>query len=144
DRWHEAADANQRAIELWRQACDRLREGDTMRRYTATLWRLCRGAESDAMGRSAYEVLEPLGPSRELARACLNLSGPTWMAGDREGAMALMRRGREMARSLGDMESVVDSLIAEGCLIAEDGGAWRPLLLEALDFCLANNLPAKA
>jgi DNA-binding NarL/FixJ family response regulator len=144
DRWHEAADANRRAIELWRQAGDRLREGETMQRYATTLWRLCRGAESDAMVRSAYEVLEPLGPTRELAQVTLNLAGLTWLAGDRAGAMAFVGRGREMARSLGDTVTLVDSLIIEGWLVAQDRGAWRPLLLEALEFALADNLPAKA
>ncbi|MGD0935228.1 MAG: hypothetical protein ABR922_11735 [Streptosporangiaceae bacterium] len=46
DNFDATVDAYQRALELWRQAGDRLREGDTLRRGAGALWRLCRGREA--------------------------------------------------------------------------------------------------
>ena len=76
DRWQDAADAREHALELWRQAGDPLREGDTMRRLSRTMWRLCRGADALAAAESALATLEPLGPSPELAWAVANLATP--------------------------------------------------------------------
>ena len=75
DRWEDAADAGERALALWRQAGDRLREGATLRQLSRTMWRLCRGAEATAAAEAAVAILEPLGPTAELARAYANLAG---------------------------------------------------------------------
>ena len=45
DRWQDAADAREHALALWRQAGDRLREGDTLRWLACSLCYLCRGSE---------------------------------------------------------------------------------------------------
>ena len=69
DRWQDAAGALERALDLWRQAGDRRREGAALRRLSRTLWRLCRGQEALAAAGAAVSLLEPLGPSAELAWA---------------------------------------------------------------------------
>ena len=69
DAWDESAAARQRAVQLWHDLGDRLREGDDLRRLFAVMWRLCRGAESVAYAAQAVTVLEPLGPTVELAWA---------------------------------------------------------------------------
>ena len=71
DAWEESAHARQRALALWREVGDRLREGDDLRRLCAVMWRLCRGPESVAAASEAVEVLEPLGPTAELGWAYL-------------------------------------------------------------------------
>ena len=70
-----AVDAYERALELWREAGDRLREGDTLRRSSATLWRLCRGREAAAVSADALRILAPLGPTVELAHAYVSVAG---------------------------------------------------------------------
>ena len=57
DRWEQSAEARE-ALELWRQAGDEVRVGDTLRVLSRTMWRLCRGEEADAAAVSAVEVLE--------------------------------------------------------------------------------------
>ncbi len=74
DRWRDVAEANEHALTLWREAGDPLRAGDTLRRQSRTMWRLCRGPESTAAAESALETLQPLGPSPELGRAYANLA----------------------------------------------------------------------
>jgi DNA-binding CsgD family transcriptional regulator/tetratricopeptide (TPR) repeat protein len=144
DRWNDAADANERAIALWHQAGDRLREGDTMRRYTSTLWRLCRGAESIDMIRRAVETLEPVGPSRELARASNVLGGQLWVEGDHEAGLAMMNRARDMAREV-DYPMVLSEVLNTQAFIAcVNGAEWKPAMLEALEIALAHNLEASA
>ena len=69
DSFSAASDAYQRALGLWREAGNRLREGDTLRRGASVLWRLCRGREAAAAAADALRILEPLGPTVELARA---------------------------------------------------------------------------
>jgi DNA-binding CsgD family transcriptional regulator len=69
DAWEESAAARQRAVQLWHDLGDRLREGDDLRRLYAVMWRLCRGAESVDYAEQAVAVLEPLGPTVELAWA---------------------------------------------------------------------------
>ena len=89
DRWQDAADAREHALELWREAGDRLREGDTMRRLSRTMGHLCRGREAVAAAEDAVSILEPLGPSTELAWAYAGLATQRLMdasaGGDRAG-----------------------------------------------------------
>jgi DNA-binding CsgD family transcriptional regulator/tetratricopeptide (TPR) repeat protein len=71
DAWEQSAEARQRALTIWRDLGDRLREGDDLRRLCGVMWRLCRGPESVAAARDAVRVLEPLGPTVELGWAYL-------------------------------------------------------------------------
>ncbi len=89
DGWHDAAEAGERALALWREAGDRLREGDTLRMLSRTMWRLCRGEEYAAAAQGALDVLEPLGPSPELARAYANLASERMLDGDNDAAISL-------------------------------------------------------
>src|SRR5690242_113939 len=84
DRWQEAADARQRALTLWRQVGDRLREGDTLRWFASSLCSLSRGDEGIAAAEGAVDLLEPLGATAELAWAFATLAA-MWMmlGGDR-------------------------------------------------------------
>ena len=78
DSWDTAAAAYERALSLWRAAGDPLREGDVLCRLSSTLWRLCRGREAGDAAEAAVRVLEPLGPSVELARAYASVAA-TWL-----------------------------------------------------------------
>jgi len=57
DRLQDAADARQRALELWRATGDPLREGDTMRQLSRTMSRLCRGRDAVAAAQDAVSIL---------------------------------------------------------------------------------------
>ncbi|HEY7042290.1 MAG TPA: AAA family ATPase, partial [Nocardioidaceae bacterium] len=74
DRWQDSANAREEALRRWRAVGDPLREGDSLRRYSRVMWRLCRGDEADSAAVKALELLAPLGPSPELAWAYANLA----------------------------------------------------------------------
>ena len=143
DRWQDALDAGERALALWRQAGDRLREGDTLRQLSGTLWRLCRGPDAVAAAEAAVAVLEPLGPSTELAWAYASLGRPRMLdgrarCGDRAGAAGAGDR-RAAGRARGAQRRAQHRGL---CSIADHGrqtgparcaGRWRSRSPRACD-----------
>ena len=96
DNFGATVDAYQRALELWRQAGDRLREGDALRRGAGALWRLCRGREAAAASAAALRILEPLGPTVELAQAFIRAAGDRLRDLQFEQASELARAGHPL------------------------------------------------
>ena len=102
DRWQEAADARERALALWRDVGDRLREGDThpLAVLLAVLAEPRRRGDI-AAARAAIALLEPLGPTVELAWAYASLAA-MWMvrsaSQDAIGAGPAGAGGRRAAR----------------------------------------------
>ncbi len=144
DSFGAAADAYERALGLWRAAGDRRHEGDTLRRLAGALWRLCRGREAAAASAGALAILEPLGPSAELARAYISVAADR-LAETRFGdAIALTRRAQELARKLGSHEVWSNALILEALAAWPTGGEWEALLRQALAIALDHGVPLKA
>jgi DNA-binding CsgD family transcriptional regulator/tetratricopeptide (TPR) repeat protein len=144
DRWQDAADAGRRALELWRQAGDRLRESATLRQLSHTMWRLCRGPEATAAAEGAVAIAEPLGPSTELAWAYAGLASNRMLDGHDDAAIALSRRAEAMAESLSVPGALSDALNTEGCAIGNQGGDWAAPMHRALDVALAAGLQTQA
>jgi DNA-binding CsgD family transcriptional regulator/tetratricopeptide (TPR) repeat protein len=67
ERWEDAARIRQAAIGFWHESGNPLREGANEGALASVMWRLCRGDECLAAFRRARELLEPLGPTEELA-----------------------------------------------------------------------------
>ena len=127
DRWEEAAGARERALALWREAGDRRREGATLRQLSRTMWRLCRGPESRAAAEAAVSLLEPLGPSSELAWAYVNLASRQMDDYQNEAAAGLTAQAQAIAESLGVPQVLSEALNTQGCALAGMGGDWaRP------------------
>ena len=91
DRWHEAADAGERALALWRAAGDRLREGDTLRRLVEDDVAPVPRRDSADAAEAAVATLEPLGPSPELAWAYAALAGDRMSKAENDAAIELAR-----------------------------------------------------
>ncbi len=144
DRWQDAADAQERALALWHQAGDRRREGATLRQFSRTMWRLCRGQESLAAGEAAVSLLEPLGPTPELAWAYANLAGQRIEDSQNEAAIGLAGQAQAIAESLGVPEVLSDALNTQGCALAGLGGEWAGPLKRALQIAVAEGLQAQA
>jgi DNA-binding CsgD family transcriptional regulator/tetratricopeptide (TPR) repeat protein len=144
DRLQDAADARQSALGLWRLAGDRLREGDTMRRLSRTMGRLCRGGEAVAAAQEAVSILEPLGPSTELAWAYAGLANQRLMDAQRPAAIELALRAQAIAEPLGVNEVYSDALNTQGCAAACLGRPWTGLLHRALDIALREGLDEQA
>ena len=137
DRWQEAADARERALALWRQAGDRLREGDTLRWLACSLCYLCRGSEGAEAGEAAIVLLEPLGPTAELAFAYSSLASHRMVTNANDAAIQLARRAQAVARPLGLTQVLSDALNTEACASQSAGGEWAGQIREALDIALA-------
>ncbi len=137
DRWQDAADAGEQALALWREAGDRLREGDTLRLLSRTMWRLCRGAESDAAAQGALDVLEPLGPSPELARSYANMASARMLDGDNDAAISLAEQAVRIAEPIGVDEVVSDALDTQACALFAQGHEAIPMLRRALEIAVS-------
>ena len=144
DNFDATVDAYQRALELWRQAGDRLREGDTLRRGASALWRLCRGRETAAASAAALRILEPLGPTVELAQAFIRAAGDRLSDLQFEQASELARRAREIAVRLGSYDVESSALNLEGVAAWSAGGEWEGLLRQALAVALDHGAALEA
>ena len=144
DRWQDAAGALEQALGLWRQAGDQRREGAVLRTLSRTMWRLCRGQEALAAAEAAVSLLEPLGPSAELAWAYVNLGSRRMDDGQYEVAAGLSRRAGVIAESLGVPEVLSEALNTQGCALASLGGDWTGPLERALEIAVAGGQQEQA
>jgi len=140
DHWPAAEIAYTRALENWRAAGDPLGEGDTLRRMAVALWRLCRGGESFATAESAVAILEPLGPTTELASAYSNLAAFQAGLGRVDVALPLARRAQDLGVRFGVPAVQSRAAAIEAQVVWFAGGDWEPLLRRALSIALENGL----
>jgi DNA-binding CsgD family transcriptional regulator/tetratricopeptide (TPR) repeat protein len=143
DHWQEAADARERALGLWREVGDRLREGDTLRWLAYSLCSLSRGGEGIAAAQAAIALLEPLGPTVELAWAYASLAAMWMVRRANADAIELARRAQAVAGPLGLTEVLSDALNSEACAVHATGGEWVGTLRRALDTALAGRHEAE-
>jgi ATP/maltotriose-dependent transcriptional regulator MalT len=101
-----AIDAAEQAVERFRRAGDRMREGDALRSLSRLLRYVGRIDDAMRVGREAVTILESQEPGRELAIAYANLSHLHQHLEDRDEAIAWAKRAIE----LGDVEAEVYAL----------------------------------
>ncbi len=144
DHWPAAEAAYTRALENWRAAGDRRGEGDTLRRMTVALWRLCRGDEILAAAEAAVAILEPLGPTAELASAYSNLASFQNVPGRLDTGRQLARRAQELAARFGEPAVQSRAATTEAQVVWAARGDWEPVLRRALSIALENGLEYEA
>ena len=110
DQGAEAIAARQAALDLWRNAGDRLREGDNLRWLSRVFWYDGYGGEAEVAAVAAVELLEPLPSGPELAMAYSNLAQLRMLASDYDGAILWGERAIALAESLGETETLVHAL----------------------------------
>jgi DNA-binding CsgD family transcriptional regulator/tetratricopeptide (TPR) repeat protein len=144
DAWDAAAAAYERALSLWRTTGDPLREGDILRKLSTTLWRLCRGREAGDASTAAVQVLEPLGPSVELARAYASVAGD--LAGQARFAESMIMAGRAgtLAASFDAFALHAYTLNLQAWAVQGLGGDGMPQIEQALDIALAHGAAYEA
>ena len=144
DRWPDTENAYTRALENWRAAGDPLGEGDTLRRMCSALWRLCRGDQILAVAEAAVAILEPLGPTAELAAAYGNLAAFQNEPGRLDVVVPLAQRAQELAVRFGvpAVQSRAATTEAQARWLAGDD--WEPVLRGALSIALENGLEPEA
>jgi DNA-binding CsgD family transcriptional regulator len=108
-RLTNAVELRQQAITCHRESRDRRREGDSLAALSWPLWAAGRTEEAMDAGRRAVGVLEPLGHTRELARACGTLLMLSMAADDAEGGLAWGRRALKLAQRVDDVETLVSA-----------------------------------
>ena len=133
DRMEDAVDARERALALWRQVGDPMREGETLRWLACALNAASRGSEGRAAAVAAIALLEPLGPSPELASAYSSLASLRMVNYQHAEAIELAHRAVAIAGPLGRTDIVSDSLNTEACSLLGVGRDWVPIMRQALD-----------
>jgi DNA-binding CsgD family transcriptional regulator/tetratricopeptide (TPR) repeat protein len=120
DQMDDALVAAEEAQRLWSEVGDVVRIASGHLALDHIYWNLARGEESRAHSLMAVTLLEPCGPSVELARALVGRAALDMMHGDRETATTFVREGIEMARAVGDAYAECDGLNTLGCLTDTD------------------------
>jgi DNA-binding CsgD family transcriptional regulator/tetratricopeptide (TPR) repeat protein len=144
DRSQTAADADEQALRLWRLLEDRRREGESLQHYSLTLKHLCRGDEAVGAATEAVDTLEPLGETRELAKAYATLATLRMTRDENDEAIELARRAQALARSLGAIDVEADALNTEGCAASATDPNWADLIRRSLELAISRNLPDQA
>ncbi len=145
DRWEEAERARRGALALRRELGDDLSVGANLRNLSTTLWRLCRGQESEQAVREAVQVLEELPPGRELAWAYANSAAFGLSMGRRgEPIIALLGKARAIGEELGYPDVVSYALNAAGLGLVDSGGDGIAPIEQALAIALEEDMPEAA
>jgi DNA-binding CsgD family transcriptional regulator/tetratricopeptide (TPR) repeat protein len=143
DRMQEAIGARERALALWGQEGDQRREGDTLRWLACALNSASRGSEGRAAAVAAIAMLEPLGPSPELASAYSSLASLRMVNYEHAEAIELAHRAVAIAGPLGRTDIVSDSLNTEACSVLGVGRDWVPIMRQALDVAVSGGHEAQ-
>jgi DNA-binding CsgD family transcriptional regulator len=136
DRWEQAAEARQAALQLWRETGDQLRVGDSLRLLSRTMWRLCRGPESEAAAQESVAILEQLPPSSELAWTYSSIAARD-MYRNSSAAVERARTVQALAEQQGDTALLSEALNTEGCAAINLGRDGLPQLVRALGTALS-------
>jgi DNA-binding CsgD family transcriptional regulator/tetratricopeptide (TPR) repeat protein len=127
-RMREAIHAREEALALWRQIGDGRREGDDLRWLSRLAWFEGQRAQALAYAVEAVRVLEPLGPSHELAMAYSTRAQLHVLAEERHLAPEWGDRAIAMAEALNDTDALVHALTNAACL---EPGSSREMQVRA-------------
>jgi ATP/maltotriose-dependent transcriptional regulator MalT len=132
DQWERAESALRIALHLRRELGDQRSAGADLRLLSTTLWRLCRGEESDRAAAEAVSVLQELPPGRELAWAYASLAASHMGAGRLEEGVTFMDAARALGERLNQPDIVSHALNGIGCIELERGQDGTASLERAL------------
>lgn len=125
-----AMEAAERALGLRRSLADAVGEGAMLRWLSRLHWWVGDPVAAAEAAHAAQAVLEPLGPSAELAMAYSNLSQLSMLAQDREPAVTWATRAIATARVVGDMPTLAHALNNLGSARLRGGDLEGRALLE--------------
>jgi DNA-binding CsgD family transcriptional regulator len=143
DQFPGAMASGRAAVEWFRAAGDRVREGDALRELSYHLRCTGNAGEAERVGMQAVALLEQLPPGRELALAYGNIAMLRLNVEDAEGAQAYCQRALALAQALGDVECklhVLNTLGTMELLAGAPEGLAR--LQRSLELALAAGLEA--
>jgi DNA-binding CsgD family transcriptional regulator/tetratricopeptide (TPR) repeat protein len=114
-RLDEAFDATETAIAIHRELGDQAAVGRCTRVLSRLHWFVGDGAPARAQAMEAIRILEPLGESIELARACSGVAQLAMLADDGEQALRWGERALDLATRLGDESTRAHALVNMAC-----------------------------
>jgi DNA-binding CsgD family transcriptional regulator/tetratricopeptide (TPR) repeat protein len=122
DQLPQAEAARRQAIELWRQAGNRLKEGENLAELAWPLVRSGRNGAADETSRQAIEVLEALPPSRQLANAYRVQAHLRMLDCDKAVAVRIGKQAIELARRFNDNVTIAatENVIGSALMVAGD------------------------
>jgi DNA-binding CsgD family transcriptional regulator/tetratricopeptide (TPR) repeat protein len=145
DRWEQTEKARRSALALRRELGDQEHVGANLRVLSTTLWRLCRGEESDQAAEEAVRVLEALPPGKELAWAYGNLAASGMNMGNYgAGTQEYLRKAQDIGEKFGYLDVQCFTLNAAGLSLVDTSGEGMPQLRESLRIARAAGLPEHA
>jgi DNA-binding CsgD family transcriptional regulator len=106
----QAIDLLERALSLRRELGDQRRGGDLLSSLARVVFTSGRTPDADALARDAVALLEPLGRTRELARAYATRALLCAVFDDLDGTVTWGTSAIELAEHLGDTETLVHAL----------------------------------
>lgn len=137
DRFDESIAARQRARAMWTELGDRVLLADSLRRGAWVCSSAGQSEQAFADVRRGLELLEPGGPSPELAAAHGAMARLLGFADDSAAALPHLRAGLEIALEL-DLRSMQAELLnVEACCLAMLGRPWEPVMQRSLDVASA-------
>ena len=140
DRWDEAEEARRDALALWRELGDPLRLGECLHHLSRVLWRQCRGVDSEAALEEALAVLEPLGPTPQLARALAMRASFHMVTGRHREAVRTADSALALARELDLPDVVSDVLDTRSCSLSHFDEDWEPDMRESIELARTRRL----
>lgn len=117
----EAIRARREAIELWRQAGDRLKEGENLSGLAWPLVRSGQNAAAEEASRQAIEVLEAMKPTRQLAAACRMQAHLRMLDRDRSPAVHWGKKAIELATRFDDTATIAAAEMVVGAAMLVSG-----------------------
>lgn len=140
DAMGEAIEARRAAMEAHRAGGDRLQEGDAHRWLSRLSWFAGENATAEDEARLAIELLEPLGPGRELAMAYSNMAQLRMLTSDEEGTIRWGEQAIALAEQLEEPEILAHALANVGTVeLRWDLAAGTARLERSLALALAGN-----
>jgi ATP/maltotriose-dependent transcriptional regulator MalT len=141
----EAIKALERALAIHRRRGDQLRVANALSSLAPIMHDAGRAPEAEVLATEATERAEPLGPSRELARAYAARAHVRMVFEDLNGTMLWGERAIKLAEELNDTEILVHTLTSVGTvLLHADRREGRDYLERALQLAMEAALDGPA
>lgn len=143
--WADAIEVREAALAIWRDAGDRLKEGENLRWLSRLMWVAGRSVEAEQFGRQALEMLEPFEQGTQLARAYSNMAQLRMLSMETDDAVAWGERAIALAEGDGDTETVIHATNNVGSARYMAGDERGLTLLErSLQLAVAADYPEHA
>ncbi|MEU9406227.1 AAA family ATPase [Streptomyces sp. NPDC048281] len=141
----EGIASRRKAVQQRRLLGDRLHEGEDLRWLSCWLWPFGRTVEAGRTGLDAVRVLEGLGPSRELARAYLNLCQLACYEHEEvRVTAAYAEKAIALGERFGDAGVVVQARFHAAAAGMLSGGSGWEECEQAVSSAMAQDLPEDA